>query len=116
MGCPYKLDRLSPHRGRNRVGAAAFGRRRVREGRCRGNEASRQFQCEEQMNVTRRGRRAVWLAVLLPALLLVAGSPAWAQKTVGEIRGTVTDSTGGVVPGATVLTTNVNTGYTRQVV
>jgi hypothetical protein len=46
----------------------------------------------------------------------MAGSPAWAQRTVGDVRGTVTDTSGGVVPGATVLVTNVNTGYTRQVV
>jgi hypothetical protein len=57
----------------------------------------------------------VRLAVLLPVLLLMAGSVAWAQKTVGEVRGTVTDSTGGVVATATVAITNVNTGYTRQV-
>ena len=62
-----------------------------------------------------RKRRAVWLAALLPVLLLVAGSTAWAQKTVGEVRGTVTDTSGAVLPGATVSLTNVNTGYARTV-
>jgi hypothetical protein len=61
------------------------------------------------------GGRAVWLAVVVPALLLMVSSASWAQKTVGEVRGSVTDTTGGIVPTATVTVTNVNTGYTRQV-
>ncbi len=48
-------------------------------------------------------------------LLLVAGSTAWAQKTVGEVRGTVTDTSGAVLPGSSVSLTNVNTGYARTV-
>jgi hypothetical protein len=67
------------------------------------------------MKVTRRGRRAAWLAVLIPVLLLAAGSTVWAQKTVGEMRGTVTDATGAVVPAAAVVVTNTSTGYSRQV-
>src|SRR5512143_3461066 len=61
-----------------------------------------------------RKRRVVQLAVLLPALLLVVGSTAWAQKTVGEVRGTGVDARGAVLPGATVSLTNVNTGYARS--
>ncbi|HEX9092633.1 MAG TPA: TonB-dependent receptor, partial [Coriobacteriia bacterium] len=68
------------------------------------------------MKLVRKARRAAWLAVLVPALLIVVGSPAWAQKTVGEVRGTVADTSGAVLPGATVTLTNVNTGYTRDVV
>jgi hypothetical protein len=60
-------------------------------------------------------RRAALLAALLPVLLLVAGSTAWAQKTVGEVRGTVTDASGAVLPGSTVTLTNVNTGYARTI-
>ncbi|MFN8095729.1 MAG: TonB-dependent receptor [Vicinamibacteria bacterium] len=67
------------------------------------------------MNLVRKGRRAAWLAVLIPALVVAAGTPAWAQKTVGEVRGTVADTSGAVLPGATVTLTNVNTGYTRDV-
>ena len=68
------------------------------------------------MRLVRKGRRAAWLAVLIPALLIVVGAPAWAQKTVGEVRGTVADTSGAVLPGATVTLTNVNTGFTRDVV
>ena len=68
------------------------------------------------MRPVRRGRRAAWLAVLIPALLIVVSAPAWAQKTVGEVRGTVADTSGAVLPGATVTLTNVNTGFTRDVV
>src|SRR5512138_379162 len=68
------------------------------------------------MKQTWSGRRAAWLFVLLPVLVLMAGTPAWAQKTVGDLRGTVSDSSGAVVPGASVVITNVNNGYTREVV
>src|SRR5512147_1203024 len=68
------------------------------------------------MRLVRKGRRAAWLAVLIPALLIVVSAPAWAQKTVGEVRGTVADTSAAVLPGATVTLTNVNTGFTRDVV
>jgi hypothetical protein len=45
----------------------------------------------------------------------LAALPAWAQETRGNINGTVQDSTG-VVPGATVRITNVDTGQTQQLV
>jgi hypothetical protein len=63
----------------------------------------------------RKRRRSGWLPALLPVLLLTSGTTAWAQKTAGELRGTVTDVSGAVLPGATVSITNVNTGYARQV-
>src|SRR6202051_5107710 len=46
-------------------------------------------------------------------LLLVVGLDA--QTTTGEITGTVTDSTGAVVPGATVTVTNLTTNTRRSV-
>ena len=55
-------------------------------------------------------RRTLWLAALL---LAVMAMPAWAQRTTGTIRGTVTDPTGAVVPGANVTATNTATGFTR---
>jgi hypothetical protein len=49
-------------------------------------------------------------------LILCASSFAIAQNTnSGEIRGTVTDPTGAVLPGATVTVLNVDTGGTREV-
>ena len=55
---------------------------------------------------------AYWLA-------LVALPPAAAlgqQATTGTIEGIVSDSTGAVLPGATVTFLNANTGFTRDVV
>jgi hypothetical protein len=53
----------------------------------------------------------VWLAFLaLPAAALGQ------QATTGTIEGIVSDSTGAVLPGATVTFLNANTGFTRDVV
>jgi len=65
------------------------------------------------MEGTRIGRTGRLAACLCAVLMLAAGS-AWAQRTQGEIRGTVTDTSGGVVPAASVTVTNVNTGYARS--
>jgi carboxypeptidase family protein/TonB-dependent receptor-like protein len=57
--------------------------------------------------------------VLFFALLsLSLATPAFAQSTAanGSIEGTVTDSSGGVLPGVTVTITNVETGIQRPVV
>ncbi|HKQ86604.1 MAG TPA: carboxypeptidase regulatory-like domain-containing protein [Candidatus Acidoferrales bacterium] len=56
------------------------------------------------------GRVALGLA--LACLTLLCVTPLWAQET-GEILGTVTDSTGAVVPGATVTLTNIGTGVVQ---
>ena len=48
-------------------------------------------------------------------LTLLAGT-AVAQRTNASIRGTVTDTTGGVLPGATVTVNNEETGLTRATV
>jgi hypothetical protein len=55
------------------------------------------------------GKLNGWLFTL--CLLLSGSAVASAQSTAtGDIRGTVTDSSGAVVPGATVSVVNVNTG------
>ena len=52
------------------------------------------------------------LFCLILALLPVAAA---AQTVTGEIRGTVRDSSGGVLPGVTVTATNTQTGLTRTI-
>src|SRR6267142_4592013 len=57
------------------------------------------------------------LVVLLVAcVILGAVRPAAAQSTTADIVGSVTDTTGGVVPGATVTITNTATEVTQVVV
>jgi carboxypeptidase family protein/TonB-dependent receptor-like protein len=51
-------------------------------------------------------------------LALVLSAPAFAQSTAanGAVEGTISDSSGGVLPGVTVTLTNVETGAERSVV
>ena len=58
------------------------------------------------------------LATCLASLTvaLVPSAPAAAQDFRGGIRGTVVDSTGGVLPGVTVTVTNAATGIAQTVV
>ena len=53
-----------------------------------------------------------WLGVLV---LVLAAAPVWAQTTA-QINGTVVDSDGGVLPGATVAVTQTETGFKRDTV
>ena len=54
-------------------------------------------------------------STVLFATILTA-APAWAQLSTAEINGRVTDSSGAVLPGATVTMTQTATGLTRSVV
>src|SRR4051812_319659 len=59
------------------------------------------------------------LKIFLSALLsLTLGAPAFAQSQAanGAIEGTVSDSSGGVLPGVTVTLTNTDTGSERTVI
>ncbi|HEY2467536.1 MAG TPA: carboxypeptidase-like regulatory domain-containing protein [Terracidiphilus sp.] len=56
---------------------------------------------------------AMWLCFLV---LFLNGTAAMAQTVTGSVRGTVSDATGAVVPGATVRITNTSTGVTGQTV
>jgi hypothetical protein len=67
---------------------------------------------------TRRFPRQTTGAVLIGLALscLLLPRPADAQAVSGTILGTVKDSSGGAVPGATVVLVNTRTGYSRSVV
>jgi len=58
-------------------------------------------------------RRKQQLVLIL--LLVVISVPALAQRQSATIRGTVTDETGAVLPGATVTVTGTDTGLSRVV-
>ena len=54
--------------------------------------------------------RYLLIAVLAAACLIAAALPSFAQFDTATVVGTVKDNTGGVVPGATVTLTNIDTG------
>jgi outer membrane receptor protein involved in Fe transport len=55
------------------------------------------------------------IAVLFFAVVLIVfAGTVWAQTETGQISGTVTDATGGVVANAKVVVKSVNTGMTRE--
>jgi outer membrane receptor protein involved in Fe transport len=55
----------------------------------------------------------LFLALLLPMFVIVAPS-AFAQTYLGGINGTVTDSTGAVIAGASVVATDIGTGIAHK--
>jgi outer membrane receptor protein involved in Fe transport len=62
-------------------------------------------------------RLAVRLSLAVALVALAAPfAPAWAQLETGRISGTVSDPSGGVVPGVTITAKSVNTGATRETV
>src|SRR6266571_2467369 len=58
-------------------------------------------------------RRMISLTILL---LVAFADPSAAQRITASIRGTVTDSTGAVAPGATVTVKNENSGFSRTTI
>jgi Carboxypeptidase regulatory-like domain len=64
-------------------------------------------------NLTSRMVRNCFCVLL--ACLWTCGLRAYAQTTTGSIYGTVSDSTGAVIPNATLVVTNVDTGATHTV-
>jgi len=72
-----------------------------------------------QKYVCRAGQSArnwAWSLLVVICLLGCVPISAWAQVTVGSITGVVTDPTGAVVPGAKILLTDTNKGYTYNAV
>lgn len=59
----------------------------------------------------------MWLrAIAVLLALTVTAAPAAAQRTSATLRGTVTDATRALVPGATVTVANPDTGFTQTAV
>ena len=57
-------------------------------------------------------RMALWI---LPLLVAVSSIASLAQSTnAGDIRGTVTDASGALIPGVTVTVTDVDTGVAKS--
>jgi hypothetical protein len=56
------------------------------------------------------------LLMLTIGLTAALATPAYAQRQLGAIQGTITDQTGGVLPGVTVTATNKSTGEVRTTI
>lgn len=55
--------------------------------------------------------------IVVAVLALLSGSaPAFSQQQLGAVQGTITDQSGGVVPGATVTVTSAATGVARTTI
>ena len=52
--------------------------------------------------------------VLVTAVLIVGGVPVSSQQNVGRILGTISDSSGAVVPGAKVMVTDTATALRQE--
>ena len=72
------------------------------------NEVERSFSEEEYTNMRKIG------VLFFAAVLIIFAGTAWAQTDTGQISGTITDPSGGVVANAKVVVKSVNTGLTRE--
>src|SRR5271166_1130687 len=72
----------------------------------------------ESVNVSRTAVRFQFLLVswVMLAMIVLGSAPAHGQLDAGTINGTVTDSSGAVIPGVEVVITNKGTGQSRTTV
>lgn len=61
-------------------------------------------------------KSVTWRALLCVLVIAALALPAAAQETTGTIQGTVTDPSGAVLPGATVVVKHVQTGRTQELI
>src|SRR5215475_7523749 len=57
-----------------------------------------------------------WLVMTAACLVLMLTNSGYSQLSSGAVLGTVTDSTGAVVPGVSIKVTNTATGLSRDAV
>ena len=60
-------------------------------------------------------KRSILFFGLALAMAVLSCQPAWSQQETGSITGVVTDSTGAVIPGATVMAKSAGTSASRTV-
>src|SRR4051794_13388136 len=58
--------------------------------------------------------KRIMVALIAVCAIALAGSPAAAQQTAGNIQGRIVDAQKAAVPGVTVTAKNASTGYTRS--
>jgi hypothetical protein len=61
-------------------------------------------------------RKLTWRALWTIALIGALAMPAGAQETTGTIQGAITDQSGAVMPGVTVVVKHVQTGRTQEAI
>ncbi|HEY1255896.1 MAG TPA: carboxypeptidase-like regulatory domain-containing protein, partial [Terracidiphilus sp.] len=68
------------------------------------------------MELFSRIRPTAFFVVLLIAVLVLTLSPLWGQQATGNVTGVVADKSGALIPKATVVLTDQETGTTRKTV
>ncbi|MPY91177.1 MAG: hypothetical protein GEU99_25105 [Luteitalea sp.] len=115
---PVQHDGRGPHRGRRcrRWSSRLSGRRRATRDASR--PAARLVGDVWRDHVLGRGEtmmgRSMRQWALVAGLLMTLAPSAWAQSIFGTILGTVTDTSGAVLPGAQIRVVNVGTNLARQ--
>ncbi len=61
-------------------------------------------------------RNTTLISLISLCFLLVISGPVYGQLNTATLSGTVTDVTGGVLPGVTVILTQVETGQVRTTI